>query len=116
MQAAGSIERSAPETLPQRDAKGDLLKSARYSQASDMWSIGAILYRLFAGELLLDLEEHQYQTESEEFNNLAMACMGQERDILDNAASKAPPGHPMPSLPHFPLTLPHPSHTLTLTV
>jgi len=88
VQAAGSIERSAPETLPQRDAKGDLLKSARYSQASDMWSIGAILYRLFAGELLLDLEEHQYQTESEEFNNLAMACMGQERDILDNAASK----------------------------
>ena len=46
LQAAGTLEFSAPETLPTRDASGKYKRVAHYSQSSDVWSIGAIFFQV----------------------------------------------------------------------
>jgi len=50
VEAAGTLEYTAPETLPQRDASGKLTRAARYHQAADIWAAGAILFLMLTGE------------------------------------------------------------------
>jgi calcium-dependent protein kinase len=87
VQAAGTLEYTAPETLPVRDADGRLIRDASYSQAADMWSIGAILFLLVTGEPLVDLD--RLRSSTAEFNRMMKAVVGGvERDLLDETATK----------------------------
>jgi len=87
VEAAGTLEYTAPETLPRRDASGKLSRTVRYNQASDMWSVGAMLFLMLTGEPLVDLDV--LRTSSAEFRRLMKnAASGVERDLLDDAASK----------------------------
>jgi len=83
--AAGTLEFSAPETLPTRDEGGRLLHKARYTAAADMWACGAILFEILCGEPLVNLD--RLRTSSAEFNRMVKACFGAERDLLDDTAS-----------------------------
>jgi len=40
VQAGGTLEHSAPETLPKRDAEGNMIKEACYAPPADIWSVG----------------------------------------------------------------------------
>lgn len=88
VKAAGTLEYTAPETLPRRDdATGELKREATYTQAADMWSIGCIFYLLLTGEPLVDLERSRSSTA--EFLRLVKSVVkGVERDLLDDVASK----------------------------
>ena len=92
VQAGGTLEHSAPETLPKRDAEGHMVKEACYAPPADIWSLGAILFHLLSGQPLINLDLEK--TSSAEFYRMAMGCAGHERDLLDEAADKA---HPRPS-------------------
>lgn len=82
---AGTLEFSAPETLPSRDESGRLLRKARYTAAADLWACGAIFYEMLCGEPLVNLD--RLRTSSAEFNRMVKACFGAERDLLDDTAS-----------------------------
>ena len=56
VEAAGTLEYTAPETLPRRDKDGKLTRVVRYNQSSDMWSVGAMLFLMVTGEPLVDFE------------------------------------------------------------
>ena len=96
--AAGTLEHTAPETLPTRDEKGRLLRAASYSCASDLWSVGAIFFWLVTGEPLVTLEDTSFDAEgggmggpddSAEFGRLMNAVIdGRERDVFDEVAGK----------------------------
>ena len=55
-QAGGTLEHSAPETLPRRDAEGHMVKEACYAPPADIWSLGAILFHLLSGQPLINLD------------------------------------------------------------
>jgi len=87
VEAAGTLEYTAPETLPKRDADGKLTRTARYDQAADVWSVGAILFLMLTGEPLVDFET--LRTSSAEFRRmLKSVATGNERDLLDDAATR----------------------------
>ena len=87
VEAAGTLEYTAPETLPRRDNDGRLTRAVRYNQAADMWSVGAILFLMLTGEPLVDFE--RLRTSSAEFRRMMKAVVGGvERDLLDDAATK----------------------------
>ena len=86
VQAGGTLEHSAPETLPKRDAEGHMVKEACYAPPADIWSLGAILFHLLSGQPLINLDCEK--TSSAEFYRMAMGCAGHERDLLDEAADK----------------------------
>ena len=50
VQAGGTLEHSAPETLPKRDETGRLTKEACYAPPADIWSLGSILFHMLTGE------------------------------------------------------------------
>lgn len=85
--AAGTLEYAAPETLPKRDAAGNLKREALYSQAADMWSLGAILFIMLTGEPLVDLDRLRSST-ADMLRNLKAVVGGVERDLLDETALK----------------------------
>ena len=88
MEAAGTLEYTAPETLPKRDpATGKMMRYARYDQAADMWSLGAILFQMLTGEPLADFG--RLRTSSAEFRRMMQSVMGgYNRDLIDDAAIK----------------------------
>ena len=88
VEAAGTLEYTAPETLPARDpATGKLTRAARYQQAADIWSVGAIFFLMLTGEQLFDFD--RMRTSSAEMNRLMKnVVQGTERDLLDDAALK----------------------------
>ena len=58
-QAGGTLEHSAPETLPKRDAEGNMIKEACYAPPADIWSLGAILFHLLSGQPLINLDSEK---------------------------------------------------------
>jgi len=83
---AGTLEHSAPETFPTRDADGRLRRE-KYSAAADVWSVGAIFFQLLTGELLFDFERERSSTA--EFGRMVRAvAKGVELDLVDDAATK----------------------------
>ena len=55
LRAAGTLERSAPETLPTKSRAGKPQHTAIYGKAADIWSLGAIAFAMLTGEPLIDM-------------------------------------------------------------
>ena len=89
VEAAGTLEYTAPETLPKRDpTTGKMMRYVRYDQAADMWSLGAILFLMLTGEPLADFG--RLRTSSAEFRRMMQSLrVGYNRDLLDDAAVRA---------------------------
>jgi len=86
VKAAGTLDHSAPETLPKRDDSGQKLKLARYGTAADVWSIGTILFRMLTGQPFLDLD--MLSSETNEFRRMMEGMMGSDKDLLDDVAKR----------------------------
>ena len=83
---AGTLEHTAPETFPRRDADGGFVRT-EYDASADLWSVGVIFYRLLTGEPLVDFEASRRS--SAEFNrNLRAVLGGEEKDLIDVAREK----------------------------
>lgn len=87
VEAAGTLEYTAPETLPSRDTTGKPIRTVRYDQAADMWSVGAILFLMLTGEPFVDFG--RLRTSSAEFRRMVRSVQkGTDFDLLDDAAIK----------------------------
>ena len=83
---AGTLEHTAPETFPRRDADGGFVRT-EYDASADLWSVGVIFYRLLTGEPLVDFEASRRS--SAEFNrNLRAVLGGEEKDLIDVARER----------------------------
>jgi len=91
MSMAGTLEHSAPETFPQPQPDGQQPRRLRYGQAADMWSVGAIFFKLLTGENLVELNRDRRAVDFGTRLRAVVAgdgATGVDRELIDDAARK----------------------------